>query len=153
MASGYRKDKTTSANAAVMSAAGIVSREDTGDQAGSDVGQRVVDIAKTIFEGFLSAVVDGDNATFAEAETSAPASKAKGATPTGDPGDVQFTGGKFKGCTIREVYEMDESTAKETYGHQFGDGSSYIKNYVATPKNSIQATRTAAEAFLAGLGG
>lgn len=149
MASGYRKDKTTSANAAVMTAGNIVAN------AGVDVdeaGEKVVAIAKAIFEGFLSGVVDSDNATFAEVEQTAPKASSKGATSTGDPGDVQFTGGKFKGCTIREVYEMDSETAKETYGHQFGDGSSYIKNYVATSKNSIQATRDAATAFLAGLG-
>lgn len=152
----YRKDKTTSANAAVMSAASIVSREDTADVTAEDIGARVVGIAKVIFEGLLSGVVDADNALFEAEETkgttSTKGTSKKGATPAGEPGEVTFTGGKFKGCTIAEVYSMDEDTAKETYNHQYGDGAAYIKNYVATDKNTIASTREAAKNFLAALG-
>jgi hypothetical protein len=102
-------------------------------------------------------VVESDNQLFAAEEakggTSAPkarSGKPKAASAPGDDGDVVFFGGKFKGCTISEVYAMTEDDAKER-GHAYGAGSTYITNYVATDKNTNDTTREAAKLFLAAL--
>lgn len=102
----------------------------------------------------LAPVVDEDNRVFEAAEAaegSRKTSRKPAAKAAETPGETVFFGGKFKGCTIQEVYGMDEATAKEGYDHQYGDGSTYITNYVATDKNTNATTREAARAYLASL--
>ena len=153
----FRKDKTTSANTAIMTAGGVVE---------ALVGQGIVtaDILVEVFERFVdsalakaSPVVDADNALFAAveaAEGGAPrqrSSAAKAETPTAsNPADQVFPGGKFKGCTISEVYALTEAEAKAK-GHTYGPGATYIDNYAATDKNTNEQTREAAKRFLAAL--
>lgn len=157
----FRKDKTgvaqTAANTAAQLTAALV-------EAGVLKTAAAVD---KYFEGRyeatfapLAVIVEEDNKVFAEADAAEAASggtrrrssrsggsQPKGETP-GEPGDVAFFGGKFKGSTIAEVYAMSEDEAKE-FNHQYGDGSTYIINYVATDKNTNDTTREAAKKFLA----
>ncbi len=160
---GFRKDATTAAQTAANVAGAITAAQIAARDAGltlAEAQKYVVGIFKALFAE-LEPVVKADNEVFAAAEaeeavrgggsrTRKPTSKgsAKGETPA-DPGDVAFFGGKFKGCTIREVYEMTAEEAKETYGHQYGSGDTYIRNYVATDKNTNETTREAARVFLA----
>ena len=141
---GYRQLKTsaaqTAANAAVKLVEGRV----------AEGGASVVEAFNEVFDAIyakLEAVVIEDNIMLAEQEAAAPAPKSSGKAKS--PAETVFTGGKFKGKTIKEVFEMSESDAKSNHGHTYGDGASYITGYVATDKNSNQTTREAAQAFLA----
>lgn len=106
----------------------------------------------------LAAVVDADNATFAEAEKNAPA-KSKGSwgsKPKSVSGGKAFKGtaaqaadmelnfGKFKGCTLGSVASMTADEAAE-YGHGEGDkpGLTYVK-WLATNENNKYAAEAAA---------
>lgn len=136
---GFRQLKTsaaqTAANAAVqlVAAGGVLSFDEAFD---------------TIYAK-LEAVVIEDNLMLAEQEAAAPAKSSGGKAKT--PGETVFTGGKFKGKTIAEVFSMSEADAKSNHGHTYGDGASYITGYVATDKNSNATTREAAQTFLAGV--
>lgn len=147
---GFRKDVTTSANTAIMSSASLV-----GSLLSSGVISTVdeaLDAAGKAFDMYLEKarpVVEADNALFAEVEgAGGTVSKLASAPSSDSPGDTAFTGGKFKGQTIAQVYGMTAEQAAE-FGHTYGAGSTYIVNYVATEKNSNGATRAAAQAYLA----
>lgn len=156
---GYRKDKTTVAQtalngasevAAALVGAGLIK---TVEEADAYINSRF----ESTF-ALLAPIVDADNALFAETEAVSPAKSSgsktvKASKPGATPGETEFDGGKFKGCTISEVYAMTEDVAKNTYGHQYGAGSTYILNYVATDKNTNPTTREAAKQFLAALEG
>ena len=144
---GYRQLKTTAAQTAANAAVQLV-------EAKLGEGGTVVEAFNELFDAVfakIEPIVDDDNALLEQQEASAPASKKTTTKAPSNPGDVVFTGGKFKGLTIAEVFAMDEAKAKADYGHQYGDGASYITGYVATPKNSNDTTRVAGEAFLAGV--
>jgi len=152
----FRKDKTTSANASLMTAGDIVAGLVAAGhiQTVVDAADALVDLAQRGLD-FAGPVVDADNEVFKEAEASGGSTggggggKSRGdAGVADDPGDTVFFGGKFKGCSIVEVYKMSVDEAKG-YNHQYGDGASYITNYVATTKNTNETTRDAAKAFLA----
>lgn len=153
---GFRKDKTTAAQTAANVAGAVtVARIASGEfAAGEDINTALVGTFQALY-GELAPVVDGDNALFAEVEAAAPSTakatkKAETVVDPAAPGDTVFTGGKFKGQSIKDVYEMSEDAAK-SFGHQYGAGSSYVTNYVATDKNSNEATRQAAQAYIASL--
>jgi len=155
----FRKDKTTaaqtSANVAgvvtgAFIAAGVVKTVAKAEEA-------VVAVFKALFAE-LGPVVEDDNKVFEAAEqtstgstTSKPKSKKdddEDGTNAEDPGDVRLKGGKFKGCTISEVYEMDADEAGETYGYREGEpGSAYI-DWLATSANPNKFTRDKSKAFL-----
>ncbi len=160
---GFRKDKTTSANTSIMTAGSVVSA-----LIGAGVIKTVASAAKAseeLFDAYFakaSPVVDEDNETFAAVEET----EAKGGggkktyskskksdddedgTTAADPGDVRLKGGKFKGCTISEVYEMDSDEAGDTYGHRDGEaGSTYIE-WLATSQNPNKFTRDKSKAYL-----
>ncbi len=143
---GYRQLKTTAGQTAANAAVQLV-------DAKLGEGGTVVEAFNELFDAVyakLEPIVDADNALLESQEAAAPAPKSK-SNVAKNPGDTVFTGGKFKGLTIAEVFAMDEATAKSNYGHQYGDGASYITGYVAPSKNSNDTTRTAGEAFLAGV--
>ncbi len=145
MADKYRQLKTSAGQTAANAAVQLVAAK-LGE------GGTVIDAFNELFDAVfakLSPIVDADNALLEAQEGAAPA--AKKASSSKNPGDTLFTGGKFKGKTIAEVFAMDEATAKSDFGHQYGDGASYITGYVATAKNSNDTTRIAGEAFLAGV--
>lgn len=148
---GFRKDTTTSANTAIMTAGAEVAA-----LLAAGVVQTVEDAVaagEAIFDSYLAKaqpVVDADNALFASVEGEGVASGKSGkpVAVAANPGDQVFQGGKFKGCSIAEVYAMTPEQATEK-GHTYGAGATYIVNYVATDKNTNETTRTAAKAFLA----
>lgn len=156
---GFRKDKTTAAQTAANAAAEVVkARIQSGDFGNTDaVNEALLSHFDALF-GRLGPVVESDNALFEATEAAAPAAssapkknKPEVAVDPNTPGDTIFLGGKFKNCTIKDVYEMDEETAKTQYKHPYGAGSTYITNYVATEKNTNETTRAAAQAFLASI--
>ncbi len=145
---GYRQLKTTAAQTAANAAVQLV------DARVAEGDATVVSAFNELFDAVfakIEPIVDDDNALLEKQEAAAPAPKSKASGAAKNPGDTVFTGGKFKGLTIAEVFAMDEAKAKADYGHQYGDGASYITGYVATSKNSNETTRTAGEAFLAGV--
>lgn len=153
----YRKDKTTVAQTAANTAASLAAQFvasgliGTIEEADAYFDKRYADTFAKLGE-----VVAADNEVFAAAEASEPAKPRKAAAKatapaSGNPGDVLFTGGKFKGVSIAEVYAMSEAEAKDTYGHSYGAGDTYIKNYSATEKNTNDTTREASKQFLASL--
>lgn len=159
----FRKDVTTaaqtSANVAgeitsALIAAGAVKTATKAAEAAVEVYQALI--------AELRPVVEADNKVFEAAE--AGESKSGGSkksyskskksdddedgTNADDPGDVRLKGGKFKGCTIREVYEMDADEAGDTYGHREGEaGSTYI-DWLSTAQNPNKFTRDKSKAFL-----
>lgn len=152
---GFRKDRTTAAQTAANVAGEITVARIASGEFGSSEG---IDAALvTTFQALfaeLGPVVDADNALFEAVENAASANKSVAVTTapaSGEPGDTVFAGGKFKGLTIKDVYEMSEAVAKDTYKHPYGAGSTYVVNYVATDKNSNETTKVAAQAFLAAL--
>jgi hypothetical protein len=153
---GFRKDKTTVAQTAANTAAEVTAALVTAGVIKSTAkADEYLESRYNATLALLTPVVDADNELFAKVEgQDKPAPRGGGgrkpATPS-EPGEVVFFGGKFKGCTIAEVMAMSEETAKEVHGHPYGDGSTYIKNYVATDKNTNETTREAAKSYLAAL--
>jgi hypothetical protein len=161
MAGSFRKDKTTSANTAIMTAGGIVQ----GLIAAGKVTSlpKAVEAFDTLFDAALSKagpVVDADNALFAEVEAAAPAPAAKssgggakrggskgGQKPADAAGSLSLNSGPFKGQTIEDVYGLDAEAAKGEFGYTHGDGAAYI-TYLTTEDNPNSYTRDAAAAFL-----
>lgn len=167
---GFRKDRTTAAQTSAnvsgavtgaLIAAGIITTTEAAKEA-------VVDIFEALFDR-LGPVVDADNELFAAVEAEAAAAdaskpkstkaaarqQAKAQTGDGedseDLGDIVLKSGKFKGCTLREVYMMSPEEAS-AYGHRPGEpGLTYIK-WLATAGNPNKWTRARAEAFLAEMG-
>lgn len=155
----YIKDKTgvrqTATNAAVNLVTAFVGAGFIETQA------KALDEFLTIRNGIfddLAAVVDQDNAAFAEAEKNAPPKKSWGGKPKGGSGgggkvfkgnaeaaaNLELNFGKFKGVTLGNVAAMSADEAAE-YGHGEGDkpGLTYVK-WLSTNENNKYAAEAAA---------
>jgi hypothetical protein len=166
---GFRKDRTTSANTAIMTAGGIVSSL---IEAGKVTTlPKAAEAFELLFDAALAKatpVVDADNALFAEVEAAEaadrkarPAAKASSGTkssggskksgggqkPQDAGGTLTMNSGPFKGETIEDIYGLDEDTAKDNFGYTRGAGSAYVE-YLSTDENPNEYTRAAAGAFL-----
>jgi hypothetical protein len=64
-----------------------------------------------------------------------------------EAGDIELNFGQFKGCTVAEVYDMDEEAAEE-YGYDRGSGQEYIEWLAESSNNKF--IKDAASAFVAG---
>lgn len=158
----FRKDKTTAAQTSANVAGEVTSALiATGAiKTSKTAAAAVVEVYTALFAE-LGPVVEEDNAGFEEAEKAGGGSKPSGGskksykkdddedgTNSEDPGDIKLKGGKFKGCTFREVFEMGVEEAGDTYGHREGEaGATYIE-WLATSSNPNKWTRDKAKAFL-----
>jgi len=162
--SGFRKDKTTAAQTSANVAGGVVTALIT---AGSPLVTTLAEIDTALVKlttavlGVLGPIVDGDNALFASVEqadaksgtgASTSAAKKGGEAHPDDPGDIELRSGKFKGCTIREVFEMDAETAGAKYSHRAGEGGDSYITWLSTAKNPNDFTRGKALAFIEAVG-
>jgi hypothetical protein len=161
----FIKDRTTSANAAIMSSADITAALiNAGVIKTVAVAERAaVGIAETYLK-FAGPVVEADNAAFAAAESNGGSKTAKSRTESKSTSssrggsdisltaaqDLELNSGPFKGVTLGEVYDMNETEAAE-YDYKRGAGSDYVK-WLSGSRNPNDFTRKFAKALLAGVG-
>lgn len=149
----FRKDYTTSANAAIMSAGDVVAAAITQGASFEDAPELAVAVAEALFQ-FAKPIVDEDNLGFqAEAdrtETAKPAAKSSGgggggykkkSYGKGGGGggrgsvtlktalDTELTWGAFEGATLAELLDIDADKADSDYG--YGDGERDGRDYLA----------------------
>lgn len=165
---GFRKDKTTSYNAALMTAGTVVEALIAAGvvKTVAAAGKALTEIVEAGFAG-AAEIVDADNALFEsveQADVKAPAkrssSKPAGRKPAArkssnsgggsaaeQGGDLTLNSGKFKDLTIREVAELSEEEAAD-YGHRDGEAGITYVEWLASDRNRNSFTRDAAAAYL-----
>jgi hypothetical protein len=153
----FRKDLTTSANAAIMTsgtivaglvAAGVVKTADAAGKAAVSITEALIEVARPI--------VDADNEGFEAAEQAAPKSSGSKSTgsrsksggarsaakSSGSGPDLKLGFGVFKGCTLAEVAELDADEAESTYGYTQGSGIDYL-TWLADNANEAKVAKAA----------